>query len=264
MNRLPSLFVSHGAPTWALEPGRAGAWLGALGRRLPRPEAVLVVSPHWLTRGVRVSLAAHPETLHDFGGFPPALRAIRYDAPGHPRLASEAIALLAAARWDVRPDLGRGLDHGAWVPLRHLYPQADAPVFQVSMPADLDEAGALRLGRTLAPLAGRGVLILGSGSVTHNLEDVFRVTAGPVAYAAEFAAWVRATVRSGELSRLASTMSLAPHARRAHPTPDHFLPLLVAAAAGGEGVRVEVLDGGITDRVLAMDAFVFGEVSAVK
>ncbi|HZN48461.1 MAG TPA: class III extradiol ring-cleavage dioxygenase [Ramlibacter sp.] len=258
MARLPSLFISHGAPTFALEPGVAGPRLAALGRSLPRPEAVLMVSPHWMTPGPRVGVVAQPETIHDFGGFDPALYRIAYPAAGHPRLARQAIELLAKAGWPAQADERRGLDHGAWVPLLHLFPQADVPVFQVSLPARLDADAAWAFGAALAPLASEGVLIVGSGSLTHNLAEFRSHHGAEAAYAREFAAWVRDAVVAGDGARLRRTLADAPHAARAHPTDEHFLPLLVAAGAAPAQGQWRVLDGGIAHGVLSMDAFVFG------
>lgn len=257
MTRLPSLFVSHGAPSFAVEPGIAGPALAALGRELPRPEAVLVVSPHWMTPQARVTTSPLPETIHDFGGFDKALYEIRYPAPGHPELAAQTVELLRAAGWEARADATRGLDHGAWVPLLHLYPEADVPVFQVSLPSSLDADSAYAFGRDLAPLAGQGVLIVGSGSLTHNLHEVFG-GAEDVAYATEFATWIREAVVAGDHDRLRKTLEVAPHARRAHPTTEHFLPLLVAAGAAAAPQPITVIDGGVTYDVLVMDAFLFG------
>jgi len=258
MNRLPSLFVSHGAPTFAIEPGIAGPRLGALGRALPRPSAVLVVSPHWMTPAPRVGLSPRPATLHDFGGFAPALYDIGYPVEGHPELAQRAHGLLADAGWAPQADERRGLDHGAWVPLLHLYPATDVPVFQVSLPSRLDAQGAWALGAALAPLAEAGVLIVGSGSLTHNLAE-FRSGAGDEqAYATEFAAWVREAVVQRDGARLRRTLTDAPHARRAHPSAEHFWPLLVAAGAADAARPAAVIEGGVTHGVLVMDAFVFG------
>lgn len=258
MSGLPSLFISHGAPTFAIEPGRAGPSLTALGRALPRPRAVLVVSPHWMTPSPRVGLAPRPQTIHDFGGFDPALYEIAYPVDGQPELARRALALLGAAGWAPQPDERRGLDHGAWVPLLHLYPAADVPAFQVSLPSRLDGEAAWAFGAALAPLADEGVLIVGSGSLTHNLAE-FRSGAGrDEPYAAEFAAWVREAVVQGDGARLRRTLDRAPHARRAHPTPEHFWPLLVAAGAAGAALPATVIEGGITHGVLSMDSFVFG------
>lgn len=263
MNRMPSLFVSHGSPTFAIEPGQAGPLLRRLGRELPKPKAVLVFSPHWMTRGVRVSSTATPETIHDFGGFPAELYRIQYPAPGSPEVAGRALELLEAAGWNAHEDPKRGLDHGAWVPARHLFPDADVPVLQVSMPHDLDAAGAIRLGRTLAPLADEGVLLLGSGSITHNLSD-FRQGTGETggSYATEFVDWARAAVRRHDETGLVNYLGVAPHAQRAHPTPDHYLPLPFACGAAAPDAPVRVLDGGMTYGMLAMDAYLFGEPSA--
>jgi 4,5-DOPA dioxygenase extradiol len=260
MNRMPSLFVSHGAPTFAIEPALAGPLLRQLGRELPKPKAVLVFSPHWMTPGVRVSSTATPETVHDFGGFPAELYRIQYPAPGSPEVAARALELLNAAGWNATADERRGLDHGAWVPVRHLFPDADVPVLQVSMPRDLDAAGAVRLGRALAPLADEGVLLLGSGSITHNLYE-FRQDIGAAGetYASEFVDWARSAVQHHDEAGLVNYLAVAPHAQRAHPTPDHYLPLPFAFGAAATDAPVRVLDGGMTYGVLAMDAYLFGE-----
>lgn len=258
---MPVLFVSHGSPMFAVEPGQAGPQLRRLGGQLPRPRAVLVLSPHWMTRGVRVATTARPQTIHDFGGFPQALYAIQYPAPGAPEVAGRLLALLQAAGWDAAPDASRGLDHGAWVPVRHLYPDADVPVLQVSMPHDLDGPGALRLGRALAPLAAEGVLVVGSGSITHNLFE-FRQGAVDAAYAHEFVAWARDAVRRHDDAAIAGYLQHAPHALRAHPTPEHYLPLPFALGAAPGGAPVQVIDGGMTYGTLAMDAYLLGALPA--
>lgn len=258
MQRLPTLFVSHGAPTFALEPGLAGANLAALGRRLPCPQSVLVVSPHWMTRQPQATLSLRPQTIHDFGGFDPALYQLRYPAEGAHLAARRALELLKAAGLPATSDADRGLDHGAWVPLMHLYPNADVPVFQVSLPLWLDADGAYDYGRALAPLADEGVLIVGSGSLTHNLYEFSMGDARAQAYAAEFAQWVREAVLEGDHERLRHALAIAPHARRAHPTAEHYLPLLVAAGAAAQTLPASVIEGGIVHGVLSMDSFVFG------
>jgi 4,5-DOPA dioxygenase extradiol len=262
MNRLPSLFVSHGAPTWALEPGVAGRLLAQIGESLPRPKAVLVVSPHWITRDVVVSSAQSPRTIHDFGGFPEALYRIQDPAPGHPHLAGRAADMLSAAGFTVTLDERRGLDHGAWVPLRYLYPAADVPAFQVSMPATLDSASAWRLGEALAPLSEQGVLIVGSGSLTHNLHEFQLAATQDAPYAVEFVAWIRDAVLGRDDERLKRALAIAPHASRAHPTPEHFLPLLVAAGAAERSAPSRVLEGGMTYGVISMESYLFGDKSA--
>lgn len=262
MNRLPTLFVSHGAPTFALEPGLAGPQLAELGRTLPLPEAVMVVSPHWMTPRPRVGIAAEPQTIHDFGGFDQALYRIEYAAPGHPLLAQKTVDRLNTAGWSAQADERRGLDHGAWVPLLHLYPRANVPVFQVSLPSRLDAASAWAFGAALAPLADDGVLIVGSGSLTHNLAEFRGQSEAEEVYPTEFAAWVREAVEQGDGARLRRTLADAPHAARAHPSTEHFWPLLVAAGAAPPGRGWKALDGGIAHSVLAIGSFVFGTVGA--
>jgi len=258
MSRLPCLFVSHGAPTFALEPGLVGPRLTALGRSLPRPQAVLVVSPHWMTPAPRVSTSSEPATIHDFGGFDPALYQLSYPARGQQALAQRTIECLRDAGWPAQADERRGLEHGAWVPLMHLFPEADVPVFQVSLPSRLDAGRAWAFGQALAPLADQGVLIVGSGSLTHNLHE-FRAGHGrDEAYVATFAAWVRDAVEQGDSTRLLRTLDDAPEARRAHPTPEHFWPLLVGAGAAGGTLPVRVIEGGIVHGMLAMDSYAFG------
>jgi 4,5-DOPA dioxygenase extradiol len=262
MNRMPSLFVSHGSPTFAIDPGQAGPLLTQLGRELPKPQAVLVMSPHWMTRGLRVATTDKPETIHDFGGFPDELYRIRYPAPGSPVVAMRALELLNAAGLEATGDEEMGMDHGAWVPVRHLYPDADVPVVQVSMPHTLDAAGAVRIGRALAPLADEGVLIVGSGSITHNLREVRWSAAegddSAAGYANEFVAWARDAVKNHDEAALVNYVESAPHAKRAHPTPDHYLPLPFAFGAADPNAPVRVIDGGMTFGVLAMDDYVFG------
>lgn len=262
MVRLPSLFVSHGAPTYALEPGEAGRQLARLGRALPRPRAVLVMSPHWITPGVALTAAPAPRTIHDFGGFPPELYRLQYPAPGDPQLAHAAADLLASAGHGASLDPRRGLDHGAWVPLMHLFPSADVPVIQLSMPADLDPAAAWDLGKALAPLAGDGVLIVGSGSLTHNLYEIRAGHDQVERYAVEFVDWMREAALALDRERLVHAFERAPHARRAHPTPDHYLPLPFAAGAAASDAPVDVLPGGVLHGVLSMESYLFGSTRA--
>lgn len=268
---MPTLFISHGAPTFALQPGLAGAQLRAIGQALhsgPRPEAVLVVSPHWMTRDIRVTTHPQPPTIHDFGGFDPALYQLTYPAAGHAGWAETALELLRQGGWQAQADARRGFDHGAWVPLMHLFPQADVPVIQVSMPASLNGESALALGRALHPLTHEGVLIIGSGSLTHNLYEVRFAHQHPdevlpepdeEAYVGEFSRWVDQTLRAGDHPLLARTMAVAPSAQRAHPTAEHYWPLLVAAGAAGADAPVQRIDGGVTHGVISMTSYLFGQ-----
>jgi 4,5-DOPA dioxygenase extradiol len=257
MKNAPSLFVSHGAPTFALEPGLLGPKLNHLGEHLPDLAAVAVVSAHWQTAGVRVLHTAAPDTLHDFGGFPQALYQLRYPAPGAPCLASDTVAVLKAAGIEASLEDRPGLDHGAWVPLLYLLPKAQVPVYQVSMPFDLDAQGALRLGRALGSLRQRGVLVMGSGSLTHNLREIGASDPKTTRYAVEFTAWIRAHLESRDLRALVEYRRRAPHAQRAHPTEEHFLPLLVALGASSDADAVTVIEGGMTYGVLSMESYAF-------
>ena len=258
ITQAPLLFISHGAPTFALEPGLLGPQLQALGAQLDGVRAVLVVSPHWQTRGVAVSSTAAPETVYDFGGFPSALYDLKYPAAGAPDIAEQTAKLLNEAGFVTSLDARRGLDHGAWVPLMHLLPRAQIPVFQVSMPYDLNTEQAVQLGRALAPLRTQGVLIVASGSMTHNLGEFRRGVAAGDHYVQEFSTWVKTAVLAHAVQPVIRYRSEAPHAERAHPTEDHFLPLLVALGAQVEGEAVQLIDGGIEHGMLSMDSFVWG------
>ena len=266
MDTLPTLFVSHGSPMHALQAGRAGSAWAALARSLPRPKAVLIASAHWESQWPMLTASTRPETIHDFGGFPPALYEIRYPAAGAPEVAQRAIDLVRAAGLAANGNGCRGLDHGAWVPLLHMYPAADVPIVQVSLQPQLGAAHHLRLGEILSPLRDDGVLIVGSGHLTHNLHEWIdlarRHRMQPVEietrpYVREFGDWVDDVLRHDDRDRLARWLELAPHARRAHPTDEHFLPLPFAFAAAGSKPHVERLDLGVDSGVLAMDAFVF-------
>lgn len=254
----PLLFISHGAPTFAIEPGLLGPQLQALGAQLAGVTAVLVVSPHWQTRGVSVMTSAAPETVHDFGGFPAQLYDLSYPAPGAPALAKAAANLLTEAGFVTQLDERRGLDHGAWVPLYHLLPQAQTPVFQVSMPFNLNTAQAVALGRALAPLREQGVLILASGSMTHNLQEFRQLDSQAADYVQEFEHWVDGKVLANDIDAVVNYRAVAPHAHRAHPTEEHFLPLLVALGAQLSGDSAQLIDGGIEHGMLSMDSFVWG------
>lgn len=254
----PLLFVSHGAPMFAIEPGLAGKHLAELGRELPRPDAIVILSPHWMTRGeVSVTGSIAPSTIHDFGGFPDALYQIQYPAPGAPELAAQIVEMLNGAGWKSSLNVNRGLDHGAWVPLLYLAPEADIPVVQVSMPATLDTRQAWKLGEALKPLRDMNVLIVASGSLTHNLYEFRGATPHGAQYVKDFAAWTAKTLAAGNLDQLLDYKQYAPSAERAHPTDEHYLPLFIALGAAGEHYETRVLEGGVTYGVLAMDSYLF-------
>jgi 4,5-DOPA dioxygenase extradiol len=257
MTQAAALFVSHGAPTFALEPGLLGPKLAQLGREWPGLAAVAVVSAHWQTAGVEVMRTAAPATIHDFGGFPPALYRLRYPAPGAPAFAEETASILTAAGIAAAFEDQRGLDHGVWVPLLHLLPGAEVPVFQVSLPFACNAQRAFELGRVLKALRARGVLVMGSGSLTHNLGEIGRFDPSYPLYAEEFTAWIRKQVLGRDIDALLDYRRRAPHAKRAHPTEEHFLPLLVAVGASEDTDRVNVIEGGMTYGVLSMESYAF-------
>jgi 4,5-DOPA dioxygenase extradiol len=255
--RFPALFVSHGAPTLALDPTPTHAFLGGLGDRLGTPDAILVVTAHWLSEQPVVSAAPRPETIHDFYGFPEPLYRLRYPAPGAPDVAAEAAGLLRASGFPATLDAERGLDHGAWVPLLLMYPQAQVPVVQLSVQPRLSSEHHAALGAALKPLRERRVLILGSGALTHNLREYFgQPRETPEAeWVAAFGDWVGEAVARGDRGALLDYRAQAPFARRNHPTDEHLLPLFVALGAGaGAGIR---LHRDCDHGVLRMDAFKF-------
>jgi 4,5-DOPA dioxygenase extradiol len=253
--QLPTLFISHGSPMHALEPGAVrGVWEN-LGRSLPRPKAILIASAHWETPVPALTGSAKPETIHDFHGFPKPLYQIQYPAPGAPDVALRAIQLLEKENLKAVADTQRGLDHGAWSPLLHMYPKADIPVVQVSVQTELGPRHHLALGRALAPLSDEGVLVLGSGHMTHNLREMRGGVSAD--YVRAFQVWVKGRIDARELDTLADYRSLKPEGVRAHPTEEHFLPLFVALGAAPAKYKAERLYDGIDLGVLAMDAYRF-------
>lgn len=264
MKRQPTLFLSHGSPMHAVQPGGAGTEWTALGATLPRPRAVLVASAHWETSVPMLTGNPRPETIHDFGGFPSELYTLRYPAPGAPELATQAVALLKAAGITAGVDGCRGLDHGAWVPLRWMYADAGVPVVQISVQPGLGTAHHLRLGRALAPLADDGVLVVGSGHTTHNLRDWMTDPRRqePLRYAQDFAGWVGERLAAHDTEALLAYRRQAPDAERAHPTEEHFLPLFVAWGAAGAQPDVQRVVAGFEAGALAMDSYLFRQRAA--
>jgi len=250
------VFVSHGSPTLVFDDVPARDFLRRLGTSMPRPKAVVVASAHWETRLPAVSAMAVNETIHDFGGFPDILYQQQYNAPGDPALAARVAGLLTDAGLPATLDAGRGLDHGAWVPLMLAWPEADVPVLQVSLQTHLGPAHHLRLGRALAELAKEDVLVIGSGSFTHDLRSVaWRGPNEAPDWVTEFADWANAALAEGRLDDLLNYRTLAPSAARNHPTEEHFLPLFVALGAGGTAATP--LHQSLTFSVLRMDAYAF-------
>jgi 4,5-DOPA dioxygenase extradiol len=259
MSRLPTLFVSHGSPLHALNPGDAGRVWAGLGKTLPRPKAVLIASAHWESSVPMLTGSAQPKTIHDFSGFPDELYQLRYPAPGAPELAARAVALLKAAEIAAGIDGCRGLDHGAWVPLRWIYPDADVPIVQLSVQPALGPAHHVRLGQALRPLTDEGVLIIGSGHTTHNLRDWMSNPRRqePLRYAQEFATWLAAALAARDTEALLAYRERAPEAARAHPSEEHFLPLFIAWGAAEASARAERFAEGFESGALAMDSYLF-------
>jgi 4,5-DOPA dioxygenase extradiol len=256
---LPALFVSHGSPMLALTHSPARDFLRGLGREIGRPSAILVASAHWETRIPVFNAVARNATIHDFYGFPPELFAMRYEPPGAPDLAHRAAGLLAAAGFETAIDASRGLDHGAWVPLTLMYPAADIPVLQVGIQSQLDPAHHLRLGRALAPLRQENVLIVGSGSFTHDLSRIRRgaMDAPQPHDVVAFADWFDTAITEGRTADLLNYRTRAPYAVQQHPTDEHLLPLYVALGAGGEHSVPERLHSSAMYSSLRMDAYAF-------
>jgi len=259
MTAFPSVFVSHGAPTLALTPCPARDFLSGLGKDLGRPTAILCVSAHWELPGPTVSAAVEPETIHDFYGFPEPLYNLRYPAAGAPALAERVGGLLEHAGFDCASDPTRGLDHGAWVPLLLMYPNADVPVAQFAVNMPLGPAHHFAIGHALEPLRREGVLVLGSGGATHNLREfgAYPIDANPLSHVEAFDAWLKATTEAGNTESLIEYRRTAPHPRRIHPREEHFLPFFVALGAGGLQAKGRQIHSSFTYSVLSMAAFAF-------
>jgi 4,5-DOPA dioxygenase extradiol len=265
---LPSLYISHGSPMTALDAGEAGAFWRQLGPAITQafgqPKAILAVSAHSLTREPVLLAGARHEAVYDFSGFPDALYRLRYDAPGAPALAGRVAALLQQAGLPVHTEDASGLDHGIWTPLRSMFPEAAIPVLPLAWPPMWSPAELFRLGQALAPLADEGVLVMGSGAITHNLR-LFAGGRGAVdapehPESAAFRGWVKELAGAADWPALFAYRTQAPHAAHMHPTDEHWLPFYVAAGAGlgSPGVR---LHDSVTYGHLGMDTYAFGPLA---
>lgn len=256
--RMPVAFISHGAPDAILTADDAVAQWADMATRIPKPESILVISAHWEARTPTVSLADKPETIHDFSGFPAALHAMTYPAPGATQLARRTADLLGSTGIATALEPDRGLDHGAWVPLTGMYPQADIPVTQLSLIRHGTPAQHLAMGRALFPLRDEGVLILATGSITHNFGWLTRAksTAEPLPKARMFNDWVATCIAKGDTAALQAYRT-APHGAEAHPTEEHFLPLFVAVGSAGDDDAFRY-QPGMAYGGLSMDAYLWG------
>ena len=253
--RMPALFLAHGSPMNAIEDNEFTRALSALPANLPEPKAILMVSAHWLTDTPRVSTLDAPRTIHDFGGFPDELYEIQYPAPGAPELAARVAELLPG----VLLDESWGLDHGAWTVLRHMWPDANIPVTQLSVAAGGDPQFHLELGRALAPLRDEGVLIIGSGNIVHSFAGI-DWSPHPRAHlwALEFDVWVAEALVRGDDEALVEYHRAGPAAQLSVPSNDHYLPLLYATGARLDGDAVTFPHTGIDMASMSMRCVQFG------
>ncbi|GBG62399.1 hypothetical protein CBR_g30352 [Chara braunii] len=253
-----TIFVGHGSPQLPELDIPARQFLRNIGKELPRPKAILCVSAHWMTSAPSVTAADRMSTIHDFWGFPAHMYEWKYPVPGSPRLAERVAELLTVAGFGTSIDRKRGLDHGAWIPLSLMYPDADIPVVQLSIQPDRSPRHHVQMGRALSALREEGVLVLGSGNVTHNLRELR--FSGPVEvpnYATRFDDWTHDTLIHGKVDDLCDYLNKAPEARRAHPTPDHFLPLHVTLGAAGESPRTKRIHSSFSGNFFSMAAYEF-------
>ena len=255
-----AIFVPHGAPTFALDSGEAGLAMSQLTDLLAKPRAIIVVSPHWDTAVPTVSTATQLETIYDFFGFPEALYRIKYPATGYPEGAQEVVKALQKRFKQVATDPARGLDHGAWTPLRQMFPDADIPIIAVSIQSHAGTAHALTMGEALEELTHQGYLVIGSGNITHNLGD-YRMAAmqggQTPEYVQTFADWVQVQMVDKNVQHLIDYRLHSKEGVRSHPAEDHLLPLFVALGAAGKDATAKAFYRGISSYVIAMDGFAF-------
>ena len=257
----PTLFLSHGSPMLAIEDSPARAFLKTYGQTLGKPRAIVIASAHFESGRPSVTGDEKPAMIYDFRGFPDALYRIVYPAPGEPAAAVKVAGLLEAAGFAPAVVRDRGYDHGTWVPLSLLYPAADVPVVQLSVQPQLGAAHHLAIGRALASLKNEDILVIGSGTASHNLHEFFRgryqADAETPAWVSAFDDWVRAKAETGAVDDLVNYRDRAPYARENHPTEEHFLPFHVAFGAAGEGAKGERVHSSHDHGVLTMDAYAF-------
>jgi 4,5-DOPA dioxygenase extradiol len=260
----PAVFVSHGSPMTALENGPYAKALAAFGESLT-PKAIVVISAHWQEPDIRVAAGAHPALIYDFGGFPQDLYEVKYDAPGSPELANEVDAVFKSAGFEATLDTRRGWDHGVWVPLRLMFPQASIPVVETSLPMRAPRE-LYKMGQALGRLRSKGVLVIGSGGLVHNLRLMnWREKNAPVDdWAQEFQQWVKQRVERQGLSDLFEYAKLARHALQAVPTPEHFAPLFPVLGAAGKSAKSSSIFEGIEHGNMSMCSFAMAGGSMIE
>jgi 4,5-DOPA dioxygenase extradiol len=259
MSLMPTVFVSHGPPMIALSNTPVSKFLRTLGAQLPRPKAILCISAHWEAAWPMLTGSTAPATIHDFGG-PPALFNISYPCPGASDLTGRIVEVFSQEGLKTTIDQQRGLDHGVWVPLSLMYPDADIPVVQLSVQTELDPAHHFELGSLLTSFREEGVLILGSGGATHNLGEMdgYAMEAKPPKYAAQFDTWLNRSIVDGHTEDLLNYRNMAPEPDRNHPYPaEHFLPLFVPLGGAGKGKKGRLLHRGFMYGVLSMSAYMW-------
>lgn len=255
LQTLPGLFISHGSPMLALNPEQVGPALYRLSLNLPKPQAIIVMSAHWESEALEVSTSVRAETWHDFRGFPAELYEMRYPAPGQPELAEEILHLLANAGFAAHANSTRPRDHGVWMPLLHMYPDADIPVIEISLPIHMSAEKIYKIGQTLAPLREQQILLIGSGSITHNLSELN--WNGQAKAVPEWAS----TFRNDVVNKLSHQnydavldWQTIPYVKRNHPTLEHFVPLFFAM---GTGHRFSIVHSSFSMGALGMDIYRF-------
>lgn len=255
LQTLPGLFISHGSPMLAIDPEQVGPALQRLSINLPKPLAIVVMSAHWESQALEVSTATRPETWHDFRGFPAVLYQLHYHAPGDPQLAEEILSLLATAGFTAHANSTRPRDHGVWMPLLHMYPDATIPVIEISLPLSMSAEEIFQIGQTLAPLRERQILLIGSGSITHNLAELN--WHGDLSDVPNWAS----TFRNEVVSKLSHDSydevldwQQLPYIQRNHPTLEHLAPLFFAM---GTGPRFSLVHSSFSMGALGMDIYRF-------
>ncbi|MBI1450813.1 MULTISPECIES: dioxygenase [Acinetobacter] len=255
LQTLPGLFISHGSPMLAINPEQIGPALERLSLNLPRPKAIIVMSAHWESKDIEVSTASRPETWHDFRGFPAELYEIRYPAPGQPELAEHILDLLAQTGFEAHANNTRPRDHGVWMPLLHMYPEANIPLISISLPMNLSAEDIFSIGRALAELREQQILLIGSGSITHNLREIEWQNPKPTTpeWCSVFRNYVVAKLQHHDFDAVLDWQTI-PHVLRNHPTLEHFAPLFFAM---GTGKRFNIVHHSYSMGALGRDIYRF-------